>query len=268
MSSIYGRLNLQEAPLGNNIVAFDSNTKTTLNNVPAIIPKWQEQDIGNNSTTGYTTNKLYSILTSASNTANSLTVISSNVANLNTITAAASSLETALLNFRSHTDRLSGVVEPNSGTFDKPHYSTAVSAGKIIMLITNKSDTVENNAPIIGSFSSLMCNTEIQNYTITLNNDYETVNNSLSKETISAFPPVVITKSNLSNAEIIAITTDLTGFSNFLNSRRANDETFFANSVTIVEQYKDLKKYTGLGQTELQLINDFIGTDKLKSRVN
>ena len=267
MTTIYDRLNIKKQPLGNNIIDFSANTKSTLNGIPAIIPKWQEEDIGNNNTTGYTTNKLYLSLSSAYDTANAIYENADGVNSLITIKTSASSLGTALANFRNHTDRLSGVTEPNGSTFDKPHYSTAVSAGKVIMLMTNKSDSVENNSPIIGSFSSLMCNTQIQSYKIILEDDYVTVNNSIYYE-IVPYPPSSTKESNLSNAEIIAITSDLTDFANFMNGRRANDETFFTNSVGIVEQYKDLKKFTSMGQTELQLVNDFIGTDKLKSRIN
>lgn len=265
MTTIFDRLNLDIPAYGNNITTFNQATSNTMNNIPRIMPEWQEKDIGNNTTTGYTTNPLSNVLISIYNSANSLYYDANLVSSLVAIKTAASGLISETGAFRDHTNRLSGLNEPNASTVTKPHYSTAVGLGKALLYMVNKSDDVQNNSPIMGCFSSILTQSNLVSYSTTLSTDANTVNNSISF--VVGFPTGNYV-SSLTNAQITAITTDIQNVSNFMSTSRTRDETYYTNASNIVQQYQDLKIYSTLGQTEKYLLNNFIGTDKLKSRIN
>jgi len=53
-----------------------------------------------------------------------------------------------------------------------------------------------------------------------------------------------------------------------MNSRRTADVTFYYNSQSIVNDYNTLKQFSTPGQSESYLYNNYVGTDKLKTRIN
>ena len=55
---------------------------------------------------------------------------------------------------------------------------------------------------------------------------------------------------------------------NLMNNRRNGDVNFYYNSQDIVSNYNQLKQFSSPGQTELYILNNYIGTDKLKTRIN
>jgi len=73
--------------------------------------------------------------------------------------------------------------------------------------------------------------------------------------------------SNLSNVMIDTIISDISNVSSYLVERRQHDENFFTQSKNIVEEYQNLKRYTMMGETETFLVNNFLATDKLKTRL-
>ena len=265
MTTIYDRLQIDIPVYGNNITQFNQSTSNTMNSIPRIMPEWQEQDIGNNTTTGYTTNPLANVLTSIYTSANSLYFNANLVSGLLSIKTAATTLRDVTGAFRDHTNRLSGLVDPTSTTVTKPHYSTAVGIGKALLYMVNKSDDVQNNSPMMGSFSSIFAQSNLISYSVTLSTDANTVNNSI---TFTPGMPFGIYSSNLTNAQITTITSDIITVSNFMTSTQSRDETYFTNASDIVQQYQDLKIFSSIGQSEKYLLNNLIGTDKLKSRIN
>jgi hypothetical protein len=265
MTTIYDRLQIDIPAYGNNITQFNQATSNTMNSIPSIMPEWQQEDIGNNTTTGYTTNPLSNVLTSIYNSANSLYFNANLVSGLVAIKTAASGLISETGTFRDHTNRLSGLNEPTASTVTKPHYSTAVGIGKALLYMVNKSDDVQNNSPIMGCFSSIFTQSNLTSYSVTMSTDANTVNNSI---TFTPGMPFGTYTSNLSNAQITAITNDIISVSNFMSSSRIRDENYFTNASDIIQQYQNLKIYSSIGQTEKYLLNNFIGTDKLKSRIN
>jgi hypothetical protein len=264
MTTIYDRLQVNTAALGNNIIEFSYTTNNTMNTYPRMIPEWQETDIGNNDTSGYTYNPVANVLNYIYVTANNIYADANLVANLVSISTAAETLMYNTTQFLNHTNRLSNVTQPNGDTAQLPHYSSAIGTGKMMMQLTNKSDNVQNNSPILGSFSSIFTKSNLQNYLITLQSDKQTVNNSI--RTGGPFGNTYF--STLTPAQVASITGDIIAVSNFMNSRRTSDETYYTTSVAIVTQMKDVKPFTKLGQSEKYLLNNFIGTEKLKSRIN
>jgi len=68
--------------------------------------------------------------------------------------------------------------------------------------------------------------------------------------------------------------TDANEFSNAANqvsstmtTYRQKDFNFFANSQMIVDRYNKVSEFNRIGQTELFLINDYIGTPNLKNNL-
>ena len=54
----------------------------------------------------------------------------------------------------------------------------------------------------------------------------------------------------------------------FVLTTRTDDENFFANCSSVIEEFKQLKGFNGMGQTQTDIINNYIGTPKLLSRLN
>ena len=50
--------------------------------------------------------------------------------------------------------------------------------------------------------------------------------------------------------------------------RETADKAFFLNLKNLITNYNTTKQYTNLGDSQNLLLNNYIGTDKLKSRIN
>lgn len=137
--------------------------------------------------------------------------------------------------FKEHTDRLSGVVEIDPEKSDLPHYSTAVGTGKTLTYLVQQGDGYANSACILGNFTSILCIPEIEQMVSTL---------SLSSE-----------------ESMIQLT-------NFLDERRIHDEQFFLNSRAVMKDYDQTKKFARMGETETVLVNNYLASDRLRSRGN
>jgi hypothetical protein len=46
-----------------------------------------------------------------------------------------------------------------------------------------------------------------------------------------------------------------------------HDENFYTNSNNLVNEAKNIRRYSNLGAAENSLVNNLVGTDKLKSRL-
>jgi alpha-tubulin suppressor-like RCC1 family protein len=155
---------------------------------------WQINDLANSSVSGYFQNphsaNLATLSTLATNimiyanTANANVVFSdsdtSNVANL--LFAAANTLYNEIPTFSSHVDRMSGVTT-SSTKLTVPDYQIAMAVGRQILSITNQTDNIQNNTPILGNFTSLTIGPDITNSITTLTNDLNGLNSSYTQLT-------------------------------------------------------------------------------------
>ena len=64
------------------------------------------------------------------------------------------------------------------------------------------------------------------------------------------------------------IETDLTTVNSHLSGRQTNDYTFYTNLKTFVDNYNTVKKFSNMGETQNFLIQNYIGSDKLLTRLN
>jgi hypothetical protein len=250
------------------VMNLSANSVAHLNAMPSFIQSWQAQDIANNDVGGYFKNP-----TSAN--VNIIITLSqaiydvANSANLTAITTAASTLHTDSNSFLAHTNRLSGVT-PFTGDDTVPYYTSAMNLGKTALYITNQTDSISNTSPIMGSFTSILVDPQIGEYGNTLVSYPDLINNSLNSETTTdeGGNTIVIITSNLASSTLEQIASDLANTDTFLTTRQNGDVTYFTNLKTFVNNYNQVKQFSNLGETQSYLLNNFIGSNKLISRIN
>jgi hypothetical protein len=74
--------------------------------------------------------------------------------------------------------------------------------------------------------------------------------------------------SNLTPSQISTMATELTTIANFMTSSTSNDVTFYTNSVSVINDYNTVNQFTQMGDAESYLVNNFVGSSKLLSRLN
>jgi hypothetical protein len=258
--SIFGRLGYDAANTSSIVSPLSANVISTMNGLPPLLNAWQTADAANNNVGGYFQNPVANLTQSIWNVANNIIVIPdlNNVVALANVSLAANALSLSANNFYSHTNRLSGV---SSDTDEPtlPHFKSVMAVSKVVMYITFQSDGIQNNSPMMGNFTSLI---QANNLTIsynTISNYANTIANSINHS------------SNTTNLTTIQINTIQQGMNtaiDLMNSRRTADVTFYYNSQSIVNDYNTLKQFSTPGQSESYLYNNYVGTDKLKSRIN
>jgi hypothetical protein len=267
--SIFARLGYDEANTSSIVTPLSANVISTMNNLPPLLNTWQTADAANNDVGGYFQNPVANVTQSIWSVANTIIAIPNlnQVANLANIASSANALYQAANNFYSHTNRISGV-SPDSDEPTLPHFKSAMAVSKVVMYITFQSDGVQNNAPMMGNFTSLI---QANNLTISYNtiSTYSgNIANSISSSSDGGEPPVTTYSSNLTSNQITTIVNNLNIATNLMNSRRNGDVNFYYNSQGIVNDYNTLKQFSTPGQSESYLYNDYVGTEKLKTRIN
>jgi nitrogen fixation/metabolism regulation signal transduction histidine kinase len=246
---------------------LSTDTQTHLNAMPAFIQAWQAQDIANNTVNGYFQNPVANVVQSIWNTANSIISLTALTPELNTsIYVTAASLYVTSNNFMNHTNRLSNITTYNGQDITNPYYDTAMSAGRSVLYITNQTDAVINTSPILGSFTSILIGPQISANANTISPYVTTINTSITITTDGGGNTTY--SSNLTNTQITSINNGLSNVNNYLSSRQSSDVTFYNNLQSLLNNYNTLKQFSNMGDTQLYLLNNFIGTPKLVSRIN
>lgn len=267
MGSIYGRLgyNFNTATFGGDDV-LNQGVINLLGNTSIQLSQWQIDDIANTTVGGYyqnphTTvlNNITIVMTQFVQTCNTSNVTFTFAApQANAVFAAANSSLTTTSSFLEHTNRLSGVTTtPDASLY--PDLGSALSVGRQMLLLTNKSDSVQNNTPILGNFTSLYVGEELNSRYSTVANDYIILNNSISVVESNLV-------SNISSATMNVILSDIQGLQSLMDTRRTLDTTFYTNSLAVSSDYSTVLVFSNLGQTQNSLI-ELIGTQKLKTRL-
>jgi hypothetical protein len=182
MSSIFQQLGYNYTPTENEIINFDQSVLDNLNSAPELLDPWQYEDMRNNDTaiTNYVYNPVSTISTSIRNVTLSVTSICGNIADLSTISSTANTTSLAATNFIAHTNRIVGLVEVNEDTATLPHYDSAMGVGKTIMYMVYQADGIQNNAPIMGSFTSLFIEQDLTTKYNTISGYPTLISNSIS----------------------------------------------------------------------------------------
>ena len=259
-TGVYATLGYNFSDPNGVIQPLSKDAQNHLNAMPAFINSWQAKDISNNAVGGYFQNPMDTHLNTIITVSGNL-IIAANTANTNgysnalSIMTSANSLLTQAQSYLDHTNRISGVTAFSGQDLTNPYYDTAMGLGKTALYITNQTDGITNTSPILGSFTSLFVGPQIYSYANTLSADLIILTNAVSANT-------------LSNAQITQINTDITNTNSLLTARQTADVTYYANLRTFVNNYNSVKQFSNMGDTQTYLLNNFIGTPKLISRIN
>ncbi len=265
-----------------------------LDTFPPLLAKWQVDDIANNDVGSYYQNPVANIVYVIRNTSNTLiSLLSANSStNTNAVTGTSSTINTIFINantnllnvatntsglFLIHTDRMSGVASSELSNTDnvtttqisqQPHYQTALGIGRIILVLTHQTDNVNNSAPVLGSFTSLFVANTLGNLSNSLNTYYNIINNSITITGTGTQLDPFVRSSNISLSTAQTIENTIVEIKSTMNTRREHDINFFANSQNVFSDLALMGQFSQTGEVQKMLINDFIGTPKLISRIN
>jgi len=283
MANTFFKLGYNFDDPNNDILELSANTIEHLESMPPFVVDWQSGDMANNAVGGYFENRVGPTANMIYLAANTVIGYCANANGLQgstgTITSlfadiAISNITTVCTSYSNHTDRLSGVTDYSDYITDagtsisatKPFLRTAVSLGKMAAYITYQTDGIINSAPILGSFTSLFVGPQI-NVANTIIQTYPAlVNNSITFSTDANGN--LIATSSLSLGQVIAIKEQFANTAGFMNTRVSHDETVFTNTKTFVRELSTVRQFTSMGETETYLANNYIGTNKLLSRIN
>lgn len=254
---IFDRLGFP-ASLSANTVVYSNTTINTLNSMPSLLTDWQMQDIANSNVTGYFVNPTAASANNILSDLNYIVTISTGITGLETIKTAANNvvISNTIVLYREHTNRLSGVSPPDYEDPTLPHYDSALGVGKVLTYLLYQSDGVSNNAAFIGNFGSIILSNTISDHANTINSNAYLIDGSISGGS-----------SNLTAGQKTTIINNINAVNSFVISVRTNDINFYANCTSVVEEYKTLKGFNGMGQTQNDLIQNYIGSEKLKERL-
>jgi hypothetical protein len=261
-TGVFATLNYHFDDPNGAVQTFSANTQAHLNTMPAFIESWQAQDIATSNVSGYFknpvdtyVNTIITYSTSIRANANAAIAANSVISGLDNIMNVANSLATTANAFLAHTNRISGVT-PFSGQDDTiPYYDTAMGLGKSAIYVMNQTDGIINSAPIMGSFTSILVGPQVYANANTITVDSTTLTTVIAANTANA-------------SAITQIQTDLTNINSHLSGRQTNDYTFYTNLKSFMSNYNQVKKFSNMGETQTFLVENYIGSDKLLTRLN
>ena len=277
MATLFQKLGYNYSDPHGDITEFSANTKAHLDAVPSLIEDWQTQDISDSSVSGYIRNPLSNASTTISVTANTMySTLNSNVtfsitgvaAVMANVTNLTSSLYTASNSFKDHTDRISGVTSyadyiTEAGSTiasTKPFKDTVKGYARSLMYIIYQTDGISNTSIMNGALTSLFTGPEINVYSNSVQTYSNTINVSLTTTPNGT--------SNLTLSQANTIYSGITDIISFMDTRRTHDETFFTNMKSMITDYKTVRQFSDMGESETTLVNNYTGTSKLLTRIN
>ena len=283
MATLFSRLNYTFTDPNSVISPLSNDVKRTLNGMPKLLEPWQAEDLATSNTGGYFVNPCANITTNIWTTSNTLVSVANNVQGSGNLTGLWTQIHTTLSyisnsstgntqagDFLEHTNRISGVtsidVSADQGVANLPHYETATQTGKALVSLIYQTDGISNNAPIMGNFTSLFVANDLIVIYNTLSTYANIVNNSITT-TIDPLTFLSINTSNLTYNVVNSIATTANSANSIFYERRVHDEQFFKNSTDLLTDYKKVRGIGKSGQAESYLIENFIGSDKLLSRL-
>ena len=275
-SGVYATLGFNFSDPNGTVQEFSANTQANLQQFPPIINEWQATDLKNNDVGGYHQNPVVGYLNTIKITANTICIAIANAytstgtdaydqplppsyygPSLANVATAANSIISNTENMIFHTTRVSGVtsIEGKEDVHINPYYQTATSYGKQAIYITNQTDGVVDNSPILGSMTSLLVVPQFQDYASNVTSFLAKVN-------------TIIAANSDPTGAITGIVSGLNEIQSFMVERQGHDVAFFTNVKNMVNRFTQMSSYSNAGETEKYLLNNVLGTDKIKSRIN
>ena len=275
-SGVYATLGFNFSDPNGTVQEFSANTQANLQQFPPVIKEWQATDLKNNDIGGYHQNPVAGYLNTIKITANTICIAIANAytstgtdgndqplppsyvgPSLTAVSTAANNVINSANNMIFHTDKVSGVtpMEGKEDTDINPYYKTLTAYGKQAIYITNQTDGIVDNSPILGSLTSLLVVPQFESYASNVALYLTKVN-------------TIIAANSDPTGAITGIVSGLNEIKSFMDERRGHDVAFFTNVKNMVNKFNQMKAYSSAGETEKYLLNNVLGTDKIKSRIN
>jgi hypothetical protein len=259
------------------VQTFSANTQANLEQFPPIINEWQAKDLSNNDVGGYYQNPIFEsantikiksdAIYQACNVATSSSGVDPDTGlpipssyggpSLTDVMSSSNSVTLSANTMIFHSNKISGVtsIEGKDDVDVNPYYQTATSYGKQAIYITNQTDGIVDNSPILGSMTSLLVVPQFQDYASNVTSFLTIVN-------------TIIAANSDPTGAITGIVSKLNEIQSFMDERRGHDIAFFANVKNMVNKFTQLSSFSNAGETEKYLLNNVVGTDKIKTRIN
>jgi hypothetical protein len=288
-TGVYSTLNYSYDDPNNQINDFSANTQSHLETIPPIITSWQAQDIAANNVGGYFQNPVSNSIHFMSNTANNLLSYSPIIGDSDSITQLFTNIlancsflsignETYTtqntITFLYHTDRLSNMrtqaddAKVHIDGTNLPYFRTATQMAKSATYIVNQTDGVANNSIMLGCFTSILEANQVNQLATTLYNDTNAIVNSLSLVPGGEGGGSDYYRSHLSYNTVLGYSNAFANIVSLMTDRESADKAFYVNLKGLIDKYDTTKQLVNMGESEKYLVNNLIGTDKTKSRIN
>lgn len=271
MSSVFGRLgfNFDTNAFGDAQYLTPAAIKT-MNASPVTLKSWQENDLaaGTTSKDRYFKNPHANVCATLIANTTLIKVIADTTTGPNpnhqdsifinaptealALSAACANYIIELNNFKSHTDNIAGLTLASANSSSIPNYDLAVSVGQQILRITNTTDDIANSTPMLGSFTSLF-----------IGNDLASNNTVIYADQVALDAAASPTECLYTPAQVNELISHITAANTIIATRRTHDWNFYANSVQIINDYMAVTRFDQLGNTQIYLVNNYIGTDTL-----
>jgi hypothetical protein len=129
-------------------------------------------------------------------------------------------------------------------------------------------DEREDNAPMMGSLTSILIANTLSEYANAMVRHVYTVNTSISINVVNVSSNATTNStSNLEYTVVVSIGDFIDKLYTLLNTRRTHDENFYTKSNQLVSEAISLRRLGNVGATEANLTQTLVGTDKLNSRI-
>lgn len=227
-----------------------------------ILTDWQIEDLANDNASGYFRNPVGNVTNQIISLCSGIASVA-NTANVPSLEFAAISCSSSCVEFKDHTERMTNLKELDEETSTKPHYKTSIGIGRMLIYVMRQNEDISNAAPILGSFTSVMIESEL-----------DILENDLSElwEIIQTLPPDNILIPPTFTAEQTQAISDtiskLSEISNLVNTRKSHDENFYDKSRQIAAEISELNELSNMGESQNFLMRNFLGTPKLIERLD
>ena len=208
------------------------------------------------------TSDLITTLNSLANTSNGA-VFTNDTGNLQyNLTGPGAQTRIKLLQaFWSHTNNVSGY-SANVGSQLVPVYDTIKGLGTQTTMILNSTDGVSNAIGMLGCMTSLFIGDELTANVV----QFQQANTDIANGLTRTFMPAGVS-CNISADMCNTINVALNGLSTIVYDRINGDWYFYQSSGSVGRDSSFLNQFSQLSTNQAYLINNLIGTDKLKANL-
>lgn len=277
-NTIYERLNLNfDTTKFGNVNVLGQSTIDYFNLTIQPLKDWQYNDVVN-STAGrgeYFRNPVATLCDNLKISLDQLASVSNNVvfennqSTGNLISSTSSTASSEIIAFKSHTNNISGV-STESMSPNVPNYDMVMSFGnEILKYVVDENPEKANASAFLGSLTSLFIGNDLQEDYISISTDVNLVSNSIRIETVEdpedPNSTIQIEVSNLTSGQVTSVYSNVNSLKNLVNTRRTEDWAYFNRMKSTVIDIYTVKRFDSIGNTQIQLFNQYIGTDKLKN---